>query len=210
MASRLTKQGILSKVASIFDQELWSKGFDWDDMVGSDVARRFNKWLKELKVIRLIQIPRCLEDPSDLKSTMVLTFVDGSNDAYGAVCYYRTVDLNGGIRVVFIASKTKVAPLTPISTPQMEMLAAILGLHVTSSIVSAVGQPMSQVIFWSDSMNVLYWIRGRGRQFRPFAANRVGQIQELTDMEQWRYISTTDNPADLCSRGISGSRFSPE
>ena len=51
-------------------------------------------------------------------------------------------------------------------------------------------------------MNVLWWIRGRSRQFKPFVASRVGEIQSSTDPEQWRYVPTEINPADLLSRGL--------
>lgn len=43
-------------------------------------------------------------------------------------------------------------------------------------------------------MNVLYWIRGKGRQFRPFVANRIGVIQSHTDPEQWQHIDTKEIP----------------
>ena len=36
-------------------------------------------------------------------------------------------------------------------------------------------------------------------------ANNVGQIQSLTDPEQWRHVPTKQNPADLLTRGLSVS-----
>ena len=49
-------------------------------------------------------------------------------------------------------------------------------------------------------MDVLYWIRGKQRQFRPIMANRIGQIQSETDPEQWQYSHSKKNPADMCYR----------
>ena len=57
-------------------------------------------------------------------------------------------------------------------------------------------------MFWSDSQNVLWWIRGHSRNFKPFVANRVGEIQTSTNPEQWRHVPTTLNPADVLSRGM--------
>ncbi|MCV6009164.1 hypothetical protein, partial [Enterococcus faecalis] len=34
-----------------------------------------------------------------------------------------------------------------------------------------------------------------------FVANRVIEIQKYSSPNEWRYISTTDNPADILSRG---------
>lgn len=52
-------------------------------------------------------------------------------------------------------------------------------------------------------MDVLWWIRGRGRDFRPFLANRIGEIQMHSNPVQWQHVPTDQNPADLCSRGAS-------
>ena len=43
------------------------------------------------------------------------------------------------------------------------------------------------------------------RRFKPFVANRVAEIQSLTSSNQWRYVSTENNPADLATRGVTAS-----
>ena len=53
-------------------------------------------------------------------------------------------------------------------------------------------------------IDVLWWICGRGKDFRSFVAyNRVGEIQSGTNPSQWQYVSTTENLTDLCTRGAS-------
>ena len=81
-------------------------------------------------------------------------------------------------------------------------MAAVIGVRLTSKISTVLKILKCRALFWSDSMNVLLWIRGRSRQFKPFVANRVGEIQRSTDPEQWRYVPTDINPADLLSRGL--------
>ena len=93
------------------------------------------------------------------------------------------------------------------STPRLELMAAILGLHLTLSILAAFNVPICQARFWSDSMNVVYWIRGKGKQYRPFVANRIGEIQRQSNPEQWHYVESKENPADLCSRGLRATRL---
>ena len=56
-------------------------------------------------------------------------------------------------------------------------------------------------------MNVLYWIRGKGKQYLTFVANRIGEIQSQSNPAQWQCVETDENPADLCSRGLSASRL---
>jgi hypothetical protein len=94
-----------------------------------------------------------------------------------------------------IASKSKVAPLKPVTVPRLELMGAILDLRLTQNIsrVLEIPVPMQSVMFFSDSKDVLWWIRGRGRDFRSFVANRVGEIQMATEPCQWQYVLTDKN-----------------
>lgn len=86
---------------------------------------------------------------------------------------------------------------------RLELAGAVLGLRLTQHLTLVLGLSMQSVTFYSDSMDVLWWIRGHGRSFRPFVANRIGEIQMMTEPSQWQYVPTGENPADLCSRGAT-------
>lgn len=60
-----------------------------------------------------------------------------------------------------------------------------------------------KVIFLSDSIIALSWIRGQSRQYKSFVANRVAEIQSQTDPSDWRHIPGEHNVADKVSRGVS-------
>ena len=62
---------------------------------------------------------------------------------------------------------------------------------------------LASVTFWSDSSDVLHWIRGNSRKYKPFVANRTALIQECTSPSQWRHVPTKANPADHLTRGLS-------
>ena len=89
-------------------------------------------------------------------------------------------------------------------------MAVILGLRLTESVSRVYSGGLGQAVFWSDSMNVLWWIRGRSRIFKPFVANRVGEIQSLTNPKQWRFVPTRENPADFTTRGMRVSDLAKE
>ena len=57
--------------------------------------------------------------------------------------------------------------------------------------------------FWADSKTVLEYINNDARRFHIFVGNRVQEIRNKTSPEQWRYIGTKENPADVASRGSS-------
>ena len=61
----------------------------------------------------------------------------------------------------------------------------------------------SEAVLWTDSLNVLFWLRNQSRSLKPIVANRVGEIHRTTDPSQWRHVPSQDNPADLLSRGLS-------
>ena len=62
-------------------------------------------------------------------------------------------------------------------------------------------------IFWSDSQVVPGYINNDVSRFRVFVANRIQQIRNQFEPEQWQYVSTKDNPADSASRGLFPSEF---
>ncbi|GFY02458.1 uncharacterized protein TNCV_3503391 [Trichonephila clavipes] len=61
----------------------------------------------------------------------------------------------------------------------------------------------NQSLFLTDSQVTLHWIKGPNHRWKPFVANRVREIQSLTDPNSWFHCSGKDNPADLLTRGIS-------
>ncbi len=90
--------------------------------------------------------------------------------AYGAVVYARYTYQDGSISSNIVAAKTRVAPSISTSIPRLELDGAIIGIRLAITVSKALEMSMAQSIFWSDSMNVLWWIRGRSREFKPFVA----------------------------------------
>ena len=95
----------------------------------------------------------------------VITFVDASLKAYGAVAFLQCEYDNATVSSRMIASKSKVAPLKPMTVPRLELMGAILGLRLTQKIIRILEMPMNMVTVFSDSTNILWWIRGHGRDF---------------------------------------------
>ncbi|XP_070067166.1 uncharacterized protein [Drosophila virilis] len=66
----------------------------------------------------------------------------------------------------WVASKTRVAPLKPVSIPRMELMAAVLGLRLAKCIQKEMSVRIHRRTFWTDSKDVLYWIRSDARKFQ--------------------------------------------
>ena len=69
--------------------------------------------------------------------------------------------------------------------------------------VKNLGLPKEKWVFWSDSLDVIYLVRGRSRQFKPFVSNRVREILTKTEPAQWVYTPTKANPANNLTRGTT-------
>ena len=80
-------------------------------------------------------------------------------------------------------------------------MGVVLGLRFSLSIARLLKSGRRLLTFWSDSINVLWWIRGRSWSFKPFVTNRIGEIHDSSSPSQWRYMRTRENPADLPTKG---------
>lgn len=58
---------------------------------------------------------------------------------------------------------------------------------------------MNPSVFWTDSQTVLKYIGNDYTRFKTYVANRVALIRDNTDLSQWRYVKSKDNPADDAS-----------
>ena len=114
------------------------------------------------------------------------------------MCYYRC-EYADGIDVRLIAAKTKVAPIRSMSIPRLELEAALTSTKLSKVVARCLKVEKQNIVFWSDSMNVLWWITRRSKKLTPFVGNRVARIQEESSV--WRHVPTKQNPADLASRG---------
>jgi len=121
-------------------------------------------------------------------------FADASPHAYGAVAY-----LQQGTQSTIQMSKARTAPLKQQSLPRLELMAAVLGTRLYSFISKSVSADM-HVCFWSDSQIYLSWITSK-KKLKPFVNNRVNEIRSISI--SWRYCPSSDNPADLLTRGIT-------
>ena len=79
------------------------------------------------------------------------------------------------------------------------------------------GSSLSESVFWTDSMTVLYMIQNSAKRFPVFVSNRLAQIEDRSTSSQWRFIPSSENPADdgtrpSCSvnRWLTGPSFLQE
>ena len=129
------------------------------------------KWFNELPQLDNIQVPRYLSVDNGMDCTPHLhTFIDASLQAFGAAVYAHYVYEDGTVTNRLITSKSRVTPLQAVSVPRLEFMAAVLGSRLTQAVTRTLNITKSDWQFWSDSVDVLYWIRGCSCYFKPFVA----------------------------------------
>ena len=103
----------------------------------------------------------------------------------------------------FVMAKARVASLKQVSIPRLELVAAVLSVKIVAKVLTELEfdcQP--SVHYWTDSQVVLAYIANDAKQFHTFIANRVQYIRDHTEVDQWRFVKGSINPADLASRGL--------
>ena len=138
-------------------------------------------------------MPRCLQLKEEVKSVSVHEFVDASEMAYGAVVYLRFEYKNNKVLTSIVTSRTKVTPLQSISIPRLELMGAVLGKRIVLSVVEVLNIKKEMITFGLIAQVGLWWVRGHSRYFKPFVANRVGELQADTSPGRWRYVPSKEN-----------------
>lgn len=130
----------------------------------------------------------------------LLVFCDASRNAYAAAVYLRQEIQEKGCKVDLIFSKTRLVPNKQITIPRLELLAATIGVRCLKFVQNELKVEVSEKHIWIDSQCVINWINSK-RALGTFVENRVKEIKQDKHMKV-HYISTSENPADIASRGM--------
>ncbi|XP_075162846.1 uncharacterized protein LOC142235479 [Haematobia irritans] len=197
--------GLLSPVvvrAKIFAQELWNLNLSWDEAVPSEFDYRWRNFRDSLKSLETFPVHRHVYKGHISQNTQLHIFSDASEKAYGAAVYIRTILPNKIILVNLLCAKSRVEPLKQHTLPRLELCAAQLGANLAVKVKRDLDMMTVPTYYWTDSTIVLNWINSRSSSLHTFVANRIASIQDNTTPEQWRHVSSKDNPADIISRGL--------
>jgi hypothetical protein len=221
---RPTKRDLASTIPRIFDllgfivpftirgkillQRTWRAGIDWDDHVPDDIQRDWCKWLEDAENIEKLRIPRMYANLNalDMADEIQLhVFCDAGIEAYGCVSYF-VVRHKGRTDTGIVMAKAKVTPLrikteTEVKEiPRLELMSALIATRLGKTITDNHKEIKFSRFFWSDSEVVLRWIHNKNVRLLKYAIGPIEEILDHTQREEWRYVPTAMNPADLCTK----------
>jgi hypothetical protein len=222
LPEKLSKRVILSQVQKIYDplgflspstlvpklllQRLWQKKSSWDEELDENIKKEFLDWWIQVPELKNIHIPRYAFGLGlSTQNIQIHTFCDGSKVAFAAIVFIR-IEQEEGVSVQLLQAKSRVAPIKQITIPRVELLGCNVASRLAFSVKEALSLEKVQTFYWTDSTTALAWIR-RNDEWGTFVGNRVKEILQYTNTEQWHYVPGILNPADLPSRGCSPSKL---
>lgn len=208
----LSRRGVLSTVASIFDplglvapfilvgkqilQQMGREKTDWDEPLSDDIRAWWESWLIDLQTFADVKIQQCYL-PASFGPVQRHHFSDASVNGYEECTYLRSTNTMGQIHCSLVMGKARVAPTKVTTVPRLELTAAVVAVRTSDMLRKELEQEGAQEIFWTDSKVGFY----------VFVANRVQRIKESTSPSQWRYVTSAENPADHASRGLKAKEL---
>ena len=203
----LTRRGMLSTVCSVYDllgiaapfvleglkilQKLCQLKVDWDEKIPDNLKKEWVCWRNKLPKLENIKVNRCYK-PDNFSNVMK---AEVHRVGYGQCSYLRLIDEFGTIHCSLLIGKSRVSPIKYVSIPRLELTAATLSIKMSKLIKKELDIKDYEETYWTDSKVILGYINNEVKRFKIFVANRVLTIKESSNVEQWKYISSKDNPA---------------
>jgi Pao retrotransposon peptidase/Protein of unknown function (DUF1759)/Family of unknown function (DUF5641)/Putative peptidase (DUF1758)/Integrase zinc binding domain len=213
---KTTKRGILSEVASIYDpvgwlapvtfkakmflQSLWEQKLDWDEQIPDKHKAEWSQFSSQLKKLEEIKIKRWIGETNNIQ---LVGFCDASENGYAAVIYAISKKSDVEKQVSLIAAKTRITSEENRQTiPRQELDGAVLLAELIKKVSDSFAVNKRLMLF-TDSKVLLAWIKGTKHLTDPYVANRVDKIKEFTSAAEWKYVKSSENPADCATRGLN-------
>ena len=170
------------------------------------------RFFRVLFDIEKIAYPRCIKPSDAVGDPWLVILSDGSDTAYGFAAYARWKLQDGSHICRLIFAKCRIAPLNKVSTPQMELNAAVLSKRGRKVIESEMRYKFDKVLHLVDSETVLCMINKTSTRFKLYYGVRLGEIQSATsgDVSCWAWMSGENNTADWLTRGKTPENLGPE
>lgn len=221
----LTRRGILSSVGCLYDplgliapvvllgkqilQQMCADKANWDDPLPEYLKDKWKRWRETLDSLSTLKINRHLK-PNDFGTICQVEmhhFSDASYTGYGQCSYVRLINHENQVHCALLMGKSRVVPLKRVTIPRLELMAAVLSVKAAKLLQSELQYETVKHVFWTDSKVVIGYIGNETRRFHVFVANRMQQIKDFSEAQQWHYVNSDSNPADIASRGIHANEL---
>ena len=213
---RLTKRHCVSKVSEIFDltgriapivaafkldlQELSIRQLDWDDAIPDELRPIWLNHFEMMQEIGNIRFKRAVIPPDAASLDIdTIDFGDASQSLICVAIYARFHRSNGQYSSQLIFARTRTVP-KEYSLPRAELYAALINTHTSEIVKRSLGNLHKSSTKLTDSQIALHWISNDEKPLKQWVRNRVLEIHRFTNRDQWFYVQSDQNVADLGTR----------
>ncbi|KAI3352112.1 hypothetical protein L3Q82_020927 [Scortum barcoo] len=175
----------------------------WDKPLSDKLREEAIQLFEDYTRLSQITFHRSLTPGNWIGKPWGVTFSDGSDQSYGAVVYFRW-ETTQGVEVRLVESKAKLTPLDQKGEPvKAETCGAVYAVRLRRYIEKHSRMEIGKWLHLLDSQTVLGAIQRDSYGYQTFFANRVGEIQKSTSVDDWWWISGDLNVADIITRGAT-------
>lgn len=173
----------------------------WDLALSKRLREDAISLFEEYTQLCKVKFPRALTPADATADPDAITFSDGSEHAYGAVLYLRWA-CGKGSTVRLVDSKAKLTPLDHQGEAvKAELCGAVFAARLKKYFEQHGRIQVKQWYHFVDSQTVLGAIQRESYGFQTFFANRIGEIQSSTQLQDWWWIPGPLNIADIITHG---------
>ena len=172
----------------------------WDQPVDEDTKNKCKNHIKEMQRLNDIQFSRCVKPDNAIGNPSLVIFCDASEIAFGACVYIRWKIAGGGFSSHLVCAKNRLAPLKVITIPRLELNSAVIACRLRAFVTREMNFEFSKVFHITDSRIVQGQIHNGSHKSGTFVGNRVTEVRELSDPDEWLWTNTKNNVADLLTR----------
>ena len=217
---KMTRRHIIAKIAEFYDPiGIWEplklqlklraasmNGLEWDQELAEDEKKAWSDTLQIFPEIPSLRVDRCIvpRDAIQPESARLICLSDAATSAGGAAVYLGFRLENGLYSCQLLCSKSK---LLDMSIPRNELSAILLMAELAFLVKKALGDIVSEALFFTDSTIALSWCHNVNKKLRMFVLNRVLSIRrhiewitgESSDLPLY-HIPGPENIADLLTK----------
>ena len=107
------------------------------------------------------------------------------------------------LRLTYEIEKCRVTPIRHIKIPKLKLQAAVYGVSLRRQILRQCYVKIDKSYHWTDLSTVLQWLHSAHKNQQLFVANKAAEILKNSSMDQWRHVTSIENPADIGTKWMS-------
>ena len=185
-------------VAKLLYRDICDGKISWDAKLPKPLLNRWKVWQSSL--MEEITVPRPLAPYRVAVNAIELHSFGVASSQGVCAAVYAVVYQGDEVTQGLVCAKSRIAKRN-LTIPHLELVAGHMAVNLVSNVARVLSDFQVETHCWLDSTVALFWTRGKG-EYRQFVANRVQKIQQH-DKVVWHHVPTSQNPADLGSRGGS-------